>query len=41
MKMTVFWDVASCSLIETDNVSEACNAFIVRWMMEAASTYKT
>jgi hypothetical protein len=38
MKMTVFWDVAGCSLVETDRVSEMLIATIIRAMMEAVST---
>jgi hypothetical protein len=30
MKMTVFWDVAPCSMIKLTDVSEVLTAFIVR-----------
>jgi hypothetical protein len=36
MKMTIFWDVAPCSLVEV--VSEVLAACITAMMMEAAST---
>jgi hypothetical protein len=45
MKMTVFWGVAACSLIEFTDVSKVFAASIIRamiaLMMEAASTSKT
>jgi hypothetical protein len=37
LKMTVFWNVAPCSLIETD-ISEVLTASIITLMMEAVST---
>jgi hypothetical protein len=38
MKMTVFWDVALCSLVDVYDVSEVLAASIIRAMMKAAST---
>jgi hypothetical protein len=38
MEMTVFWNVALCSLVD---VSEVLAASIIRAMMEAASTSET
>jgi hypothetical protein len=44
MKMTVFWDVAPCSLVEIDRCFEVLTASII-WlialMMEAVSTSET
>jgi hypothetical protein len=39
--MTVFWDVAPCSLVETDDVSEVITASIIALMMEAVNTSET
>jgi hypothetical protein len=30
MKMAVFWDVAPCSLVEIEDVSEVFTAFVIR-----------
>jgi hypothetical protein len=30
MKMTVFWDVAPCSVVEIDDVSQALTTSIIR-----------
>jgi hypothetical protein len=38
MKMTVFWIVAPCSLVEASDVSEVLAASIIRAMMEAVIT---
>jgi hypothetical protein len=40
--MTVFWDVAPCSLVEVTDVSEVLTASIfIALMMEVVSTSKT
>jgi hypothetical protein len=39
IKMTVFWDVALCVLVEVD-ISEVLTAFIIGLMLEAASTFE-
>jgi hypothetical protein len=41
--MTVLWDVVSCGLVETDNISRALTAFIIRAVVatEAVSTPET
>jgi hypothetical protein len=41
MKLTVFWDVVSCSLVEVTDVSEVLTASIIALIMEAASTSET
>jgi hypothetical protein len=41
MKMAVFWDVTSYSLVDIDRLSEVLTASIIRAMMEAANTSKT
>jgi hypothetical protein len=42
MKVTVFWVVAQCSLVEIDHVSEALTAFvIIDLMTEALSISET
>jgi hypothetical protein len=37
--MTVFWDVAPCSLVEVTDDSEVLAASIIALMMEAARTW--
>jgi hypothetical protein len=37
MKMTVFWDVASCSLVEVTDVSEVLTASITVLMMKVVA----
>jgi hypothetical protein len=42
--MVVFWDIAPCTLVETQQISEMPTAFIVRSMkmiMDEASTSET
>jgi hypothetical protein len=39
--MTVFWDVALCSLVEIGDISEVLIVSIFRVVMEAVSTSKT
>jgi hypothetical protein len=34
IKMTVFWDVAICSLVDTDHSSEKFTASVIRGMQE-------
>jgi hypothetical protein len=42
MKFRVFWDVAPCSHVEVDDVSEVSNTSIIRsLMMEAVRTSET
>jgi hypothetical protein len=41
MKMTAFWNIAPCSLVQVD-VSEVRTAFIItEMMMDAVRTYET
>jgi hypothetical protein len=40
MKMTAFRDIAACSLVEVDHVSEVCTTSIIR-VMEAVRISKT
>jgi hypothetical protein len=30
LKVTIFWDIAPCSLVKGDDVSEVCTAFIIK-----------
>jgi hypothetical protein len=41
MKMTVFWDVALCSLIEIYHFSEVLTSSFIGAMMKAVSTSET
>jgi hypothetical protein len=41
VKMTVFWDVAPCSLTEIDQGFRGASASIIGAMMEAVSTSQT
>jgi hypothetical protein len=36
--MTVFWNVALCSLVKTDQVSEMLTASIIALMMEVSTS---
>jgi hypothetical protein len=41
MKMTLFWDVATCSLVETGRVSDLPSASTDAVMMEAVDISET
>jgi hypothetical protein len=41
MKMTVFWDVAPCSLQKSTDVSEVLSEAMIALMMEAVSISET
>jgi hypothetical protein len=38
VKIAAFWDVAACSVVEVDDVSEVCTASIIRAMSKSIST---
>jgi hypothetical protein len=37
--MTIFWDVAPCSLTETEDVSEVFTAYTIRTMSEISVSH--
>jgi hypothetical protein len=41
MNMTVFWDVAPCSLVNIINVSEELTASIIKLFVEAVTSSET